>query len=173
MVQEQEIEIWSKVPNYEGLYQVSSFGRVKSLKRKWVKQDRILSPYKPKNGYLEVGLSSGTPRKEVNHRIHSLVSEVFDRPLSEGETVNHIDGNKSNNKISNLEIITRSENTRHAWDTGINNQVGYNSVNSKLTKEDVLYIRESRDKRSNLAKKFCVSRQTIDNVINKKCYYDI
>ena len=169
-----EVEVWKDIRNYEGLYKISSFGRVKSLKRRWVPKERLLSPHVPKKGYPEVGLSKGSPRGETSFRVHSLVSSHFDRELREGETVNHKDGIKTNNYASNLEIISREDNIKHAWRTGVNDfHKGSTSPKAKLSKEDVLYIRQSDKRRLDLAKRFKVSRATIDNVINKKCYYDI
>jgi len=158
-------EEWRAIKGYEGLYEVSNLGRVKSLKRKRVPKDYILKPSYCR--YLEVGLSKGRPRKQKNFRVHRLVVETFIGDVG-SLTVNHIDGNKLNNRLDNLEIISRSENTKHAWETGIHKKINYNS--RKLIKEDVEFIKKSSLKRVELAEMFNVSRQTINNVINNKTY---
>ena len=110
-------EIWKDVDGYEGLYQVSNYGNVKSVKREG-KNGRnyggnVLKPSLNKScGYLTVGLSSGGFTKTF--LLHRLVAEAFIPNPSSKKEINHIDGNKHNNHISNLEWNTRLENMRHA-----------------------------------------------------------
>ena len=111
------IEIWKDVKGYEGLYQVSNHGKVKSVKRKgkngryYGGKTKILTPSKS-GGYLTVGLSKGSFSK--TYLVHRLVADVFiPNPLNKKE-INHIDGDKHNNNIDNLEWNTRLENMRHA-----------------------------------------------------------
>ena len=168
------MEIWKDVIDYEGLYQISSKGNVKSLKRKWVVRDKILSPYN-KNTYLEVGLSKGSPRVLTNFRIHRLMGFAFlNLKLNPELTVNHIDGNMFNNNLDNLELLTLSDNVKHAWSVLGSYRKHHYSPSSKLTKIQVEEIRESVGvTRVNLASFYKVSRATIDNVINFKTYaYD-
>lgn len=103
------MEIWKPIKGYEGLYEISNYGRVKSLARTWVtghnsivrsKDESILAPKKDR-GYLRVGLLKNGKRKLFS--IHRLVAEHFiPNPLNKPE-VNHRDGNKENNHFSNLE----------------------------------------------------------------------
>jgi len=162
MVQEQ-IEDWVDTIGYEGLYQVSSLGRVKSLKRKWVPSEFILKPYDTKH-YLTVGLSKGSPRKITNVRVHSLVYTCFEGELPEGLTINHIDGNKHNNHRSNLELLTLSDNVKDAHKRGsYYNKKGL-SKSCKLSLEEALVVKESKLKSSKLASFYKVSTSTINNI---------
>ena len=120
-------EIWKDIQGYEGLYQVSNLGRVKSLGRfiesrlkgvdKVWKAERILKTCKRTNGYIGVGLRKNGKGKNFN--IHRLVAIAFlDNPENKPQ-VNHIDGNKKNNNVSNLEWVTNSENQKHAYKHGL------------------------------------------------------
>ena len=173
MVQERIMidDIWIDAFMYEGLYKVSISGLVMSLKRRYVLTDKILKPYN-KKFYLEVGLSKGSPRIQANIRVHKLVWESFNGRVTKGFTINHIDGNKHNNNLDNLELLTLSDNTKDAWSRGAHKR-GLQNHTRKLTFCDILKIRNSKKSAILLASIFKVSRQTINNVINKKYYYDI
>ncbi|MBT5090793.1 MAG: hypothetical protein HOM76_00070 [Flavobacteriaceae bacterium] len=110
------MENWKNVKGYEGIYKVSDLGRVKSLTRSRVSEDRILNPSYNRDGYQKVVLSVDGVQKTVT--IHSLVAEAFlghkrDGLLSTG-VVNHLDENKANNVLSNLEVVTQRENVIHS-----------------------------------------------------------
>lgn len=108
-------EIWKNIKNYEGLYQVSNIGRIKSFKR----NESIMQPNDNGKGYLQVGLSKNGKRSYF--KIHRLVAEAFiPNPYSKPE-VNHIDGNKQNNTVENLEWCTTKENCQHRQKTGLGN----------------------------------------------------
>lgn len=110
------IEVWKDVPGYEGLYQVSNFGRVKSLNYYGSKgSEHIISTTKTRDGYERVRLFSN--RKTKYARINRLVWEAFVGPIPEGIQINHIDENKSNNNLLNLNLMSPMENTN--WGTGI------------------------------------------------------
>ncbi len=117
-------EIWKDIPGYEGLYQVSDLGRVKSLERYknnnggFVKVPEKIFNGAPRNGYLLVGLSKGGKRKTC--AIHRLVAIAFIPNPENKPTVNHINGNKTDNRAVNLEWNTDAENIRHAFATGLN-----------------------------------------------------
>lgn len=108
------MEIWKDVPNYEGLYQVSNFGRTKRLFKNG--RENILHGRMDKDGYIEVILSKGQKKKFV--RLHRLVAEVFVPNPENKPQVNHKDRAKHNNAESNLEWVTASENTTHTFVTG-------------------------------------------------------
>lgn len=120
-------EEWRDIAGYEGLYQVSSLGRVKSLEREyhcgWFnKQKRkqlevILVMYPNRDGYLRCRLCLNGSSKEVY--VHRLVAKAFVKNKFNKKEVNHIDGVKSNNSVENLEWATRSENIKHAFSTGL------------------------------------------------------
>ena len=105
------MENWKAVKGYEGLYEVSDKGRVKGLKR-----NRILKNIVDSLGYVRVSLCK--ENKPKAHKIHRLVAEHFLKP-SEYKIVNHIDGNKENNSVENLEWCNASQNRKHACDTGL------------------------------------------------------
>lgn len=117
-------EIWKDIKGYEGLYQISSFGNVKSLDRYIINKngDKQFFPKKYltqgfSNGYLKVTLSKNN--KQKTFRVHILVAKAFIPNHKNKSEVNHIDGNKSNNRIDNLEWNTRSENELHAYRNGL------------------------------------------------------
>ena len=96
-------EIWKDIPDYEGLYQVSNLGRVKSFQRN---REMILKPRDNKLGYLKVILSKNKINKNIF--VHRIVLLVFKPEIYFNKAdVNHMDGNKYNNKLTNLEWCTR------------------------------------------------------------------
>jgi hypothetical protein len=123
-------EHWRDVPGFEGRYQVSDLGRVRSLPR-YVRavskrgleyqlflRGRVLKPGTCK-GYFIVNLSA--ENKQRMHRVNRLVALAF-LPGEPAETVNHQDGDKANNRVGNLEWATQRENLNHAVRTGLNTQ---------------------------------------------------
>ena len=130
-------EEWRDVVGYEGRYQVSSMGRVKSLVRKGRKRERILKPAFNGCGYLIVNLCAGGKRKML--RVHRLVCEAFHENHDDKPYVNHINENKTDNRAVNLEWCTAKENCNH----GTRNersakkrskQVGQYTLNGELVK---------------------------------------
>lgn len=109
------MEIWKDLKGMEEFFLVSNQGRVKSKPRyinnngtMVLKEERILSPFKTGNGYIQVNLTVN--RKTIKKYIHVLVLEAFsDKPSDEYE-VNHIDHDKTNNNLSNLEWVDRKQN---------------------------------------------------------------
>ncbi len=119
-------EIWMDVKGFEDLYQVSNFGRVVSKDRicwngtgNFKKNSKILKQNLAGAGYSFLGLHKDLKTKHCY--VHRLVAEHFIPNLENKETVNHIDGDKSNNNVSNLEWLSRKENSQHAVDTGLIN----------------------------------------------------
>lgn len=124
---------WKPVVGYEGLYEVSRDGDVRS-----VKTQRVLKSYVENLGYPRVTLYDGGIVK--NCKVHRLVAMAFiDNPEAKSE-VNHINGVKTDNKACNLEWATRAENIRHAWDSGLNeeNREGMrNKMSIRMSKQVV------------------------------------
>ena len=102
-------EVWRDVKGYEGLYQVSDQGRVKSLGRKWRKSERFLKPVVRHDGYVVVGLYSGG--KPKTFKVHRLVCEAFHENPDNKPQVNHINEIKTDNRACNLEWATARENS--------------------------------------------------------------
>lgn len=109
-------EIWKDIKGYEGLYQVSNWGRVKSLK---YGKERILKPQKDRGGYLRIGLYKD--RKFKLTKIHRLVAEAFLENPDNLPEVNHRDENKKNNRVENLEWCTHLYNQNYGTR---NNRIG-------------------------------------------------
>lgn len=121
-----EGEIWKDVPEYEGLYAVSNFGRVKAYAKiyycgnypvKRTKPEHIIREATTRDGYKRCPVTKNGKKSGFN--THRLVAHFFVHNSENKPEVNHIDGNKSNNHYSNLEWSTRSENMKHAHDTGL------------------------------------------------------
>ena len=116
-----QTEIWKAVAGYEGLYEVSNTGKVRSLERITSVGRRgigkELRQYLLPCGYLDVSLSSNG--KVKHKRVHRLVANAFCENQDNKDEVNHIDGNKQNNNACNLEWCTKSENMIHAYQEGL------------------------------------------------------
>lgn len=110
-------EQWEDIKGYDGVYQVSNLGRVKSIdhfdcnKRNRIK-GRILKPAIKRNGYLQIALSDRTG-KSKNYYVHKLVAEAFIGNCPKDCEVNHIDENKANNNVLNLEYVSHRININH------------------------------------------------------------
>lgn len=104
-------EVWKDIKDYEGLYQVSNWGRVKSLNYNRTGKAEVMIPRKTKKGYLLVQLSKNGKKKTCS--VHRLVAGAFlDNPEGKPE-INHIDENKENNRVDNLEWIWHKDNCNH------------------------------------------------------------
>lgn len=122
-------EIWKPIKDYEGLYEISNFGNVKILARNYTRYNYLTKRYniikvKEKitqgtinGGYRRICLTKN--KVEKNKRIHKLVAEAFIPNPNNYSYVNHIDGNKQNNYIDNLEWCTLYQNNTHAYKTGL------------------------------------------------------
>lgn len=112
-------EIWRDIKGYEGLYQVSNLGNVKRLKGKWVKKERLIKQRTTSTyDYYSVHLSNH--QKKRNVFVHRLVAQAFVKNPKNKPIINHIDGNKLNNKAENLEWCTYKENSKKAYELGLN-----------------------------------------------------
>lgn len=104
------VELWKDIKGYEGKYQISNLGRVRNNKS-------IIKPQKDNIGYMKVILYKNKTRK--TKKIHRLVAEAFLDNINNKPEVNHINGNKEDNKVSNLEWINHKNNCIHAVKKGL------------------------------------------------------
>lgn len=167
-------ETWKEIPGFDG-YEISSHGRVRSSKRK---RECILKPRITHDGYVWYNLHVNG--KGYSKRAHRLAAEAFvPNPLEKG-TVNHIDGNKLNNSIENLEWATREEQMQHAYEHGLKKPVrGCLQGNHVLSEDEVREIRKIYKAHSKefgmraLARKYLVSEPTIDKCVRRVSYKNI
>jgi transposase len=143
-------EEWRDISGYEGYYQVSNLGRVRSCDRvvKTERGDRaikmrLMKPNLHRRGYYRIDLQKASVR--ITCFVHRLVAIAF-LPIQDGrDQVNHKNGIKTDNCVDNLEWCNQHENMRHAVEYGLKpSMVGENAVNSLLTESQVLEIRELR-----------------------------
>lgn len=166
--------MWKDIDNFNGLYQVSDSGLVKSVcrhiengsKSGMTLNEKVLKcSINNKNGYAYVTLRKDG--KSFAFSVHRLVADAFLDNHDNKKVVNHIDGNKLNNCVTNLEYVTYSENNQHAYDTGLKSK-GEDFYNAKLSYSDVIEIRKEYPSLNlnQLSKKYNVSRGTIRDVVN-------
>lgn len=108
------MEEWKDIAGYDGLYQVSSFGNVKSLNWRGTKTEKVMVPKHHNRGYLQIELAKDGKCKTF--LIHRLVAQAFIDNPSNFPEVNHKDENKANNNLSNLEWCGRTENVHYSRD---------------------------------------------------------
>ena len=171
-------EIWKDIKDYEGLYQVSSNGIIKSLPRTIIKrngqhqkrQGKILSPSLDRYGYPKVVLHKNNIKK--NESIHKLVGVSFLNKKETQNQINHLDGNKLNNNIKNLEWVSAKDNTQHAIKNGLRNpSKGSRNGMAKLNEVQVKEIKDilknyKRGMYAELARKYNVEDHAISNIRN-------
>lgn len=168
---ESGIEVWRDVPGYESVYQVSDRGSVKRLAGSpKCKSDRLLAPNYTMGGYLNISLSLGSKIRQIG--VHQLVMWAFVGPQG-SLWVHHKNGVKDDNRLENLKYVTPGQNTKHAYDSGLNQgPVGEKNGMAKLTEEDIYLIRLARNlcgeelTRKDMAAYFEVSKTTITEIIN-------
>jgi hypothetical protein len=167
-----DVERWLPVVGYEDVYAVSNHGRVMRLAgSERVKENRIVKQGDNGRGYMFVRLWADN--KPQHRYVHRLVMQSFVGECPEGITVNHIDGNKANNHLSNLEYATHSENIQHAYNQGLNYGArGEMHSMAKLTQTQAdeirrLYALGGISQRS-LAAQFRISPSVIGGIIHGK-----
>lgn len=155
------MEEWRDIADYEGFYQVSNTGKVRSIEH----HDRFgrlypqveLMPATGRNGYLMLHLKAGGHRKMV--LIHRLVARAFIPNPKDYTDVNHIDGDKTNNDVSNLEWCTHSYNQCHAYATGLNH--GSRKLGVDVIRDDGVVYHSYRDA--------ALANHTTHPTIRKRC----
>lgn len=186
---EHPTEIWKPVVGYERFYLISSLGNLKSIarnaispingKKYFVKECLRKYAINPQTGYYTTSLAFNGKTLTVN--IHRLVALTFIPNPENKKEVNHKDGNKLNNHVTNLEWATTRENSIHAWANGLtkhsDNQVGEGHGMHKLNNEIVYAIRkeynDTKVSHYKLAQKYNVTRPTISNIIRKATWKHI
>ena len=166
-------EQWKPVINYESSYEVSNYGRVKSLDKmvnsrfgQRNKYGKILKQTLSCGRYLTVVFSDKGKRK--THFTHQLVAKHFLKHESHHQCVNHKDGIKINNHISNLEYCTFKENINHSHKMGLSKMLGENHHSNKLKESQVIKIISSSDSFKDLAIEYNVSTACIWLIKNNR-----
>lgn len=134
-------EIWKDVIGYSGLYQVSNMGRIKSL---LFNKEKFLKPWKRKAGHFLVNLYIN--KKSKTFYLHKLIMEAFIGPCPDGLEVRHLDGNGTNNILSNLKYGTRTENVRdaikHGTFKGPPKQLGSKNFRATVNEKQVIKVKK-------------------------------
>lgn len=172
-------EEWKDIKGYEGLYQVSNWGRVRSLDRAFrdkrngrkVYKGKILKQHIRKDGYHELSLCNAGVQKTV--KVHQLVLETFTGKKAEKNKLEcrHLNGDKSDNRLANICWGNQEENYQDRRDHGTEND-GTKNGRAILTVEQVLEIRNNTGVRNNpkLAEKYVVDITTIQKIRNGKLW---
>lgn len=180
-------EEWKPCPGYEGYYEISNLGRVKSSaifirhdgnwaeEGGYIKKIKIRSQQTNRYGYKTIKLCKlGTCTQA---RVHRLVAQAFIPTDNPNNQINHIDGDKTNNVVTNLEWVTAAQNMKHAWETGLVNKdhtVGSRHHNAKLDEALAVEIRELYAKgghtQKELAELYNVKFGTIKDLINRRTW---
>lgn len=164
---------WRPVVRYEGRYEVSSCGDIRSVMRgRGAVFGRIRKLSDHAMGYKSVSLwKAGKGR---THLVHRLVAEAFLGPVPKYCEVNHKNGDKTDNRVENLEYVTRPHNIQHAMATGLMNIVGTDNPSAKLTENQVRQIKErhmpGKYGYKRLAAEFGVTWEAIRNIIKGRAW---
>ena len=166
--------MWKSVRGYEGLYEVSNLGRVRSLKR--ATTSGVVLKQAMKRGYMHVCLSK--ENRPSTKSVHRLVAEAFIANPMDKPVVNHLDGDKTNNAVSNLEWATYSENELHSYIVlGKKPNRPWNGKPRKFARKlsyaDATAIIESKRPSRELAAEYGVSKTTILNIRKRKIYMEV
>jgi len=184
------LETYKGVIGYETFYQVSNFGNVRSLDRivtksngtSYKRKGKLCIQSKSNLGYMTVGFTVNNVK--VNKYVHRLVAEAFITNMNNYPQVNHIDCDKTNNRMYNLEWCTNSQNHIHASKNGLNklhlHRVAYSGEENGralLTKKQVLEIKQKyipyKYSAKKLAKEYNVSESCITHILNNTSWKEI
>ena len=175
------MEIWKPVVGYEGLYEVSNFGRIRTcdnyirailngIETKSFRRSKIRKTCRNDSGYHRLTLWKNNIQK--CYCVHFLVATAFIGPRPKGLTINHKDGDKLNNYSDNLEYITVLQNIFHSIRLGLWSPVGSKNSNSKLKESDIVSIRakyaSGHVTKAALAKEYNVAPSHIGLIIKCK-----
>ena len=180
MIENLENEIWKDIPDFKGYYQASNMGRIKSLyrvimrktvwgERKMPVKEKIITNYKSNNTYLMCHVNLGKDFRK-NLLVHRLIATTFLPNNENKRTVNHINGNKHDNRVENLEWNTHSENHIHAFSLGLH-QIGSKRHNSVLNEETATKIKKLKAKgwrNVDIASELKVKIHNVSSVVNNQ-----
>jgi len=166
-------EQWRPVAGFEGAYEVSSYGAVRSLSRRLINRighphtvrGRVLKPDVDKDGYLVFRVSAYGKKRVVKG--HRLVAETFIGSCPDGYQVAHYDGNPANNRVSNLRYATCKDNHNDKRRHG-RLPVGRKHGRSKIEEQDALYIRDSLDSNEALSKLYGLTTMQIKRIRDRE-----
>lgn len=177
-------EVWKDIEGYEGIYQVSNLGRIKSLDRKvrsrWglMKQKGIVLKSRICNGYVLICLSKNGKNKDVS--VHRVIAKSWVPGRTDAKNeVNHIDGDKTNNSVDNLEWCDRRHNIQHSIRIGLRTrQDGAGGYSAILTEKEVKEIRELKKNnptisQPTLGRMFGISKSEIGYILNRAVWKNI
>lgn len=167
-------EEWRPVVGWEAWYEVSNLGRVRRIApSRGTRPGRLLSNRPSKSDdYCHVSLHAGPDTPVWRGRVHQLVAEAFFGPILAGHEVNHIDTNRHNNVLTNLEYLTHTGNVRHAVALG-RCAFGEQSANTKLREVDVRAIRDARSidvPLATLALRYGISKQSVCDIAKRRSW---
>jgi len=163
-------EIWKPIIGFEQTHLVSNYGRVKALaryitsgcvKKPLLRPEKIINQKISLTGYCHIAIQCNKVRKDTN--AHRLVAEAFIDNKKNLPEVNHIDGNKANNRVENLEWVTNGDNQRHAFRIGLKKKrFGTNHHNGILSDKDALKIIKEYKKADGFKYKFPLQNKLAD-----------
>lgn len=170
-------EEWRNVAGYEGHYEVSNLGRIKSMDRilqnkngkrcRW--KARIMTPGKDKCGYEHLSLNLNGKRQPL--QVHRIVATAFIPNPENKPQINHIDCRKANNAASNLEWSTHDENIQHAVKNSLHRR-GAENGNAKLTESSVSEMRSKyktgKFSQADLGREYGIAATTICQILSRK-----
>jgi hypothetical protein len=161
-------EVWKDIPDFEGLYQASSFGKIRSLGH-GCRKGKVLKPVCDSQGYPRIALYKDG--KHYGRKVHRIIMLTFvgEREHS-GIKINHIDGDKTNNNLFNLEYCTHSQNMRHASENGLLCKTGKRANFKSNDVYEICLENINGVSTERIAKSRNVDTATIRRILSNKSY---